>query len=161
MAMDRLLYLTAIALSLGELFVFLFYLENIGLNFPLYIGTAILGGVAISILYGKAITKTNAALLALAFFFAGMVFVRESEQLTFFNIIGSLLLLLTVVYSYAGKSLGNYTPIDYAKIFILPIYFLEPYVKTLIAILRSFSKGVTGEKAVNQEILRGSLMALV
>src|SRR3989344_4702534 len=159
---NRILILGAVTLLLGLLFDFLFYYaEGLGLNFLIYIVLISLAGLALSALYGRSLNWSNKILIILSILFAGMVFIRSSELLTFFNVLGSLLLLLTVVYSYAGKKLEEYLLVDYAKVFLLPFSFLKPLYKTAGDFINTLFSGFFGENSTHKQILRGIVLAVI
>ena len=95
--MTQPLFLGGAALLLGILHTFLFFDGLFGLNYPVFIFCTIVMGLVLSHVYGRTLASDLFVLLSLGMFFAVMVFVRASELLTFFNIIGSLFIFLIAI----------------------------------------------------------------
>ena len=108
---EKLQWIGVIAISLGIIQNVTFWGEGAGLNFPLFI-LLILGAFwFLNRKYNGKINKTTAILSLLVVFFSVMVFVRSSILLTFFNIVGTGLLLLIIVNSQIGKSSKSIFPL--------------------------------------------------
>lgn len=146
------------ALFLGVLFVFLFYKQGIGLNYPLYILSITVFGLLLTRLYQRQLERMQYAVIGAGLFFSAMVFVRSSDPLSFFNVLGSLLLLLVTVETFTGKKLRAFATGDYLGVIFLPLRFVAPFFETL-PLITSFQK-VSARNPKTKEILRGSLMAV-
>jgi hypothetical protein len=155
----KVLALGGASLLLGVIFTSLFYEQWIGFNYPLFVFLITLCGVKLAYLFQRTIDKQLYVLIGLALFFAVMVFVRESILLTFFNVLGSLLLLLVVMSSLTGKHIKQFLPLDYLKVFFLPFRFILPFFSTLGDI--SSLRKVAGESSASKEVIRGSIMAAI
>jgi hypothetical protein len=92
-------------------------------------------------------------------FFAGMVFYRASEMLTFFNILASLLLGFLVFGLKGIERIKKYIPKDYLKTFFMPLFFIRPLLSALskLVSLRSYA----GNHKSYPEIIRGSIMGVI
>ena len=155
----KILVLGAVSLVLGVAFTILFYEQEPGLNFSIFAVLVVCSGLFLAYLFSRHIEREHYALMLCALFFSSMVFVRSSELLTFFNALGSLLLLLIVVGTFAGKHIKAYIPLDYIKAPFLPLRFIGPFFETFGEMLSL--RRISGDRSVTKEIIRGSLMALV
>jgi hypothetical protein len=156
------LFLSVVALILGFVFTVLFFNEGLGINVLLMVGLVISGGLCIADIYGKKLDPTSAYLIAPVIFFAGMVFVRASALLTFFNVLGCILLLLIILRSYSGKTLLEYLPLDYFKTFLVPFLFLAPMFETIGDTFSTvFNLRTVSSNPRTREIVRGVLMSVV
>jgi len=156
---SKTLILGGAALSLGAIFQILFYEQEIGFNFSLFAVCVVACGLLLAYMFSRPMKREQHVLVILALFFASMVFVRSSEMLTFFNVLGSFLLLLIAVSTYTGKNITTYLFGDYAKVIFLPLRFIGPFFETFLEIVSLSSLG--GDHSRRKEIIRGSLMAVV
>lgn len=148
-----------IALLLGTLFVGLFFEQGIGLNFPLYVYAATLGGLLLAYEYKRPPCTSHCVVIGSALFFSTMVFIRASDLLSFFNVLASVLLLFIGVELFAGKQLRAFLFVDYIKTVFLPFRFIVPFFETFPAVI-SF-RNISGEGGRTREIIRGSFMAIL
>lgn len=155
----KILLLAAVSLALGVLWTYLFYKQNIGLNFSIFMILVGGGGVLLARVFSLQLGRGVYALIAASLFFSSMVFVRSSELLSVFNVLGSLSLFLLVGSVLGGKQLRSFLPIDYVKVFFLPLRFLAPFWTTFSEIISLNRIAKEGTRA--REILRGSLMAAI
>ncbi|MCK9352192.1 MAG: DUF4173 domain-containing protein [Candidatus Paceibacterota bacterium] len=155
----RLYLIGAVSLILGLLFVILFYNQEIGLNYSLFMAAVALAGLWLARSFSRKIGLEQYAIVAAGMFFASMVFVRSSELLTVLNVLGSVFLLLTGVKLFAGGSLRMFSPFDYIKVPTLPFSFIGPFFETFSEIVAL--KKLPGDTAKTREIVRGSFMAIV
>lgn len=155
----KILLLAATSLALGVLWTYLFYKQNIGLNFSIFMLMVAAGGVLLSRVFARPLGAGVYTLIGASIFFSSMVFVRSSELLTLFNMLGSLLIFLLVGSVLAGKRLRSFLPLDYVKVFFLPLRFLATFWTTFSEIISLNRIAREGTRA--REILRGSLMAAV
>src|SRR3989344_8674156 len=156
---EKLQWIGVIAISLGIIQNVIFWGEGAGLNFPLFI-LLILGAFwFLNRKYNGKINKTTAILSLLVVFFSVMVFVRSSILLTFFNIVGTGLLLLIIVNSQIGKKFKEYLPFDYLKIFILPLYFIPSFFEKLSELFAL--KKLEKYSPKTKEVIRGTIIALI
>lgn len=153
------LTLGAASLLLGVIFVVLFYEHEPGINVFFFAALIVGCGLALSRLFSRYFSVGHYILMTLALVLVFMVFVRSSELLTFFNVLGSALLLLIVAGSFVGKKIRAFLPVDYFLIPFLPFRFLRPFLKTFFEIVSLYKK--PGENAQRKEIIRGSLMAVI
>jgi hypothetical protein len=153
------LILGGAALFLGIVFTTLFYEQEIGLNFSLFAICVVACGILLANMFSRPMKRGEYVPIILALFFSSMVFVRSSEMLTFFNVLGSFLLLLIAISTYTGKNITTYLFGDYAKIPFLPFRFIGPFFETFLEIVSLSSLG--GDHSRRKEIIRGSLMAFV
>jgi hypothetical protein len=149
----------AAALFLGVLHTYLFFSEMIGLNYPLFIIAALLCGLVLSRVFGRRLTRDTYVLIGFAIFFSSMVFVRESELLTFFNILGSILLVFIVVDQFSGKQLQSFLIKDFLSAATLPFRCIGPFFETAPMLL-SFRNDAM-ETTKKKEIVRGIIMAAI
>lgn len=147
------------SLLLGILFVFLFYKQAVGLNYPLFIWSIAILGLLLARLYQHQLARTEYLLVLGGVFFSVMVFVRSSDPLSFFNVLGSLLLLLVAVETFTGKKLRTFVTGDYLAVVFLPLRFIAPFFETFPRVI-AFQK-VSSENPRMREIVRGSFMAVV
>jgi len=155
----KVLFLGAISLVLGVAFVFLFYKQGLGLNYSLFITGVAAVGLLLARVFSRRLEREQYVVITAGVFFSIMVFVRSSELLTFFNILGSVLLLLVAVKMFAGGRLRTFVAGDYLKVLFLPFSFIGPFFETFPAIVSL--KKVPGGDSRRKEIIRGSLMSVV
>lgn len=159
----NLFILCAGAVLLGFLHTILFWGQNIGLNFFLFVLFIILVGGVLNEQFHKKIDQGATILILPILFFALMVFVRSSMLLTFFNVLGCVLLLFIVARSYSGRKLVDFLPWDYLKVLFIPFSFIVPFFQTVLdffVALFSFRKN-KGANLHTKEIVRGTAMAVV
>ncbi len=147
------------ALLLGVMFTTLFFEKSLGGNVPLFFFLVVVVGLFLTRLFSKKIEKSHVLLLVLALFFSFMVFVRSSMLLTFFNGVGTVLLLFIVVSSFSGQTIKKYVLGDFIRVVLLPVRFIKPFFDTLAEIF-VFRKNAD-DKNRYKEIVRGSFLALV
>ncbi len=153
------LFLGGTSLLLGCLYVFLFFEKSIGLNYPLFLTLVITAGLFLSHIFLKKLNRERYVILAVAVFFSLMVYVRSSELLTFFNVIGSLLLIFISIGLFNEKPFKTYLIGDYFNVALLPFRFLKAFFKTLPSILALKNFSIRNPRT--KEIIRGTLMASV
>jgi hypothetical protein len=145
------------ALLLGILFVWLFYKESLGLNFPLFLFIVSLSALLLARVFSKDILREQYALIGAGLFFSCMVFVRSSALLTFFNVLGSLLLLLLAIRTLSGKHIRSLQTRDYLAVVLIPFQFIGPSFETFPQIYSLANRKY--DKSRTREIVRGSIMA--
>jgi hypothetical protein len=150
--------LGAASLVLGVVCVFLFYEQGLGVNYPLFVGLVVAFGLLLAETFSRRLEQGHYAVIGTGVFFSFMVFVRSSELLTFYNILGSVLLLLIAVSIFQGKPLQSFFLIDYAKVLFLPFRFIAPFFEIFPAIV-SIKTSSRSER--RREIVRGSFMAII
>ena len=156
---SKVLLLGIASLILGIVFVLLFYGQDLGLNYSLFLPLIAMIGLLLARVFSRPLLREYYAIILAGIFFSSMVFVRASEMLTFFNILGSLLLLLVVVMMFTGKRIRSFALSDYLKVFFLPLRFIRPFFETFSAIVSI--KKVSDGNARTKEIIRGSIMASI
>ncbi len=155
----RVLVLGAFALFLGIANVFLFYMHGVGVNYPLFFGLVTLCALALVRVYARHVEPYLYFLVGLVLIFATMVFVRESDFLTFLNVLAPIILSFIPVSAFTGKPLRSYVPESYIKALFVPFRFIGPLFDTIPEIL-SFGNSLSGHPKA-KEIIRGSFMAAV
>ena len=155
----RVLLLGGVALLLGIIGTALFFDHGLGLNYPLFVLLASCGGFLLTRVFSRKVTGEQYLLVALALFFAGMVYLRSSDLLTFFNMVGSFALLLLLTETFVGKKLKAFFPFDYVKSAFLPLQFIGPFFTTVIDILSLGRVKGDGGSRKRKEIIRGIIMA--
>ncbi len=153
------LLLSAAALFLGALHTYLFFSEMIGLNYLLFIIAALLCGLVLSHVFGRQIPRDTYLLLLFAVFFASMVFIRESELLTFFNILGSILLIFIAIDQFSGKQLRCFLIKDFLSAATLPFRCIGTFFETAPTLFSFRNYAVHSTK--KKEIVRGIIMATI
>lgn len=143
---------------LGVACVFLFYEQGLGLNYPLFITLVVASGLLLAETFSRRLERGHYAVIAAGVFFSLMVFVRSSEMLTFFNVLGSVALLLIAVSLFEGKRLQSFFLVDYAKVPFLPFRFIAPFFETFPSVVSIKTSPDTAKK---REIVRGSFMAVI
>lgn len=159
----NLLLLVAVALVLGLAYMVLFFEQHAGVNFPILILLMIAGGLIVADRFQKKTDTPSSMLFIPIVFFAIMVFMRASPLLSMFNILGSLLLLGIVLRSYVGKSIVEYLPVDYLKVFLLPFRFIVPLWNTLTDTVSGVfnASAAYKERTQTRQIVRGVFMSVV
>ena len=155
----KILSLGIISLILGVIFVALFYEQGFGLNYSLFMAMVVAVGLLLARVFSRRLEGEQYAVIAAGLFFSSMVFVRSSEPLTFFNVLGSLLLLLVAVQMFAGGHMRSFVAGDYLKVLFLPFSFIRPFFETFTVII--FPKKLSETHPRIKEIIRGSLMSAV
>ncbi len=155
---NKILLLGAAALILGTTFVFLFYEREIGLNYSIFIILIATLGLLLARLFSRHLMREHYAVVVTGVLLSLMVFLRSSELLTFFNILGSSFLFLIAVLMFAGKSVHTFVTVDYVKAFFVPLRFVGSFFETFPAIVSL--QNVTSENSRRKEVVRGSLMSL-
>ncbi len=151
--------LGAAALILGVAFVSLFYDQELGLNYSLFIALIVALGLFLARVFSRHISGYHYGIMAAGIFFSSMVTVRSGELLSAYNVLGSLLLLLIAVGIFRGKPLRAFLASDYLKVVFLPLRFIPPFFENFLAILSL--KSVSGDNARRKEIIRGSIMSAI
>lgn len=152
------LFLIAISLFLGILHAYLFNEGLIGLNYPVFILGTIATGLWVLQMHTRKIETMHQVILILSLFFGMMVFVRSSELLTFFNIIGSLLLLLLAIDLSSGKQMRTYVVQDFFNLVLLPFRFIIPFFQTISRAVSLNDFSIQNPKT--KEVVRGIAFAI-
>ena len=155
--------LGGVAILLGIAHNMLFFGQSLGINFFAFTMLVLAGGCIVARRFERKIDTQTLFLILPILFFALMVFVRSSLLLTFFNVIGSILLLFILARSYAGKHLKDFLPWDYLRIFFLPFAFVLPFFRTVLDFfVEIFAlRKVSDNHPQAKEILRGTVMAVI
>ncbi len=155
----KVLFLVFSAVILGTSFVFLFFDRGIGINFPIYFFLIVAFALLLSRVFLRPFTWSHYGVISLGMFFALMVFVRSSELLTFFNVVGSLTLLLVAIMLFAKGKLRSLVLGDYLRTLFLPLRFIQPLFETISEIITL--KYISQKNAKIKELIRGSVMAAI
>lgn len=134
----KLLWLTA--LFLGWCLDFLFWRQNLGLNFPVYVVLSLAVGLVLLHLDGKRIAPGASALLPLILFFAGMSFLRAEPLTVGMSVILTLLLMALLAVNFVDGDWIRHTLLDHA------IGFLRLALSTLVRPLL-FNSDIQKERA--------------
>lgn len=163
MKINDLFLLVGGAAVLGIVHNVLFYDQSLGINFFLFAALILVLGWGLSKTFGKNVQRSAYVVALPLLFFAGMVFVRSSALLTFFNVIAVILLLGVIVRSQTEKSLREFLPLDYLKILLLPFKFIKPFFRVLFTFFAEISgmRKMVKEHPRMYEIVRGTSMALI
>src|SRR3990167_4795992 len=123
----------AASLGLGLIFNWLFFEKMVGISYPLFIAVTLLSYFGLSLYFKTQLTKSAWVLGIAILVLAGFVAIRESDFLSFLNIVTSFLLLLVLASFGSARKLGEFEIIDYFKaIFILPFQFIAS-IPTVVA----------------------------
>lgn len=147
------------SLVLGVASAFLFFKHGFGLNYTVFVFMVVSFGLFLAQLFGIKIRREHYTVIFMGLFFSVMVYIRSGELLTFYNFLGSSLLLLLAVVLFTGKQLHALVFTDYLKTPFIPFRFIVPFLETLRS-LCSFENlfVVSGRK---REVIRGTIMALI
>lgn len=155
---SRLVVTLLFALALGIAFDYLFFDQALGVNYPVWIGSFIVGTLLLFPDRIAAAGERGRLFLGGSFLFAVLVFVRESDLLTALNILASLGLLALGIESLAGKPVRRYAVVEYILTALLPLKCF-PYFFIGMEELTALGAGV--EKRSNlARALKGLLVAL-
>lgn len=147
------------SLVLGMVFTWLFYGQQLGLNYPLFLILVVSFGLLLARTFSHRLTREHCAVIGAGLLFSSMVFVRSSELLTFFNVLGSVLLFLIAMRMLMGRHIRTFMTSDYLKVLFLPFHFIGPFFETFTAIISL--KNIAGDNARTREVVRGSIMAVI
>ncbi len=157
--MNKLLQLIGVSIALGLINNILFFDQDLGLNFPIFIACVLAAGWLLTRKQGEKISRTNATLSMCALFFAIMVCVRSSVLLTVFNVVGCALLLLILAQTFLGKKIKEYVPNDYLYIFLVPFAAVSGFFRTMTEFFE-FRK-ISNPNSKTPEVIRGVVYAIL
>ena len=157
--LERTLLFALVSLGMGSLADLLFFEKLPGISFPLYV-VLTLGVVFLSAyLQGRKLPRTALYMVPLLLFFSGMVFVRASELLVFFNVVLSLYLLTLFVALIFKPRLDFYKFKEYLSVpFRVPLQALGK-VKAGLAPLVARNSFMVKHQAL-PGVLRGVVIAV-
>lgn len=119
--LNRIVVTPLFALALGIVFEFLFFDQALGVNYPLWIGSFIVGTLLLFPDRLVSMDRRGKLFLGGSFLFAALIMVRESALLTALNILASLGLLALGLESVAGRPVRRYALIEYITTVFLPL----------------------------------------
>jgi hypothetical protein len=150
--------IVGVSLALGGLFDQLFFEQEPGLAFPVYV-LGLVGGIFGLAHYLGHRLQAAAWWLALPLTgFAVMVAVRASEPLTLLNLLACLLLLLLIAKVAFRRRLTDLRVGDYLRVPFLPLQFFEPMTRTLGEIITTHK--VIRTKPLTGQIIKGIAITL-
>lgn len=155
---NRLVAILLFAFASGVAFEYLFPGQALGVNYPVFLGTFIVGMLLFFPERIVSAGRRTMFFLGGSFLFALMVFVRESELLTVLNVLASLGLLALGIESLAGRPVRRYVVVEYIATAFLPLKCF-PYFFLGMGELTALGAAV--EKRSNlARALKGLLIAL-
>src|SRR3989344_746174 len=117
--------LVVASLALGLIFNWLFYDKLVGISYPLFIAVTLISYFGLSSYFKTTPNSSSWQVGIVILILASFVAIRESEFLSFLNVVTSLSLLLVLASFRNGRKLWDFEIIDYLKaIFILPFQFI-------------------------------------
>jgi hypothetical protein len=147
------------AFMLAIIFDYFFYGKALGVSFPLFVCLAFFSLFFLARKFKIRLKKTALLLAIPLFFFAFMVFFRESLLLTSLNVIASIGVSILIVQSIQGKNLINFFISDYIITIVrLPFRFLSQGVRMMQAFVRSIKP--LRNKNTTIQVIAGIFMAL-
>lgn len=102
-----------VALLLGWAFNFLFWKKPVGVNFAIFLGVCLLGGLALLISTGFKPARKSLLLALPAIFFSLVSFTRQEPLTHWLALAGALLALGLLATSYLGGRWAQYSLLDY------------------------------------------------
>lgn len=109
------------AFILGVLVDYLFYGKPLGISFFVFISLLLIFSLTLAKKFGQKLPKIRYCLLLPIILFSAMLFCRSSSFLTFFNVWGSLFLIILFLALFLEKSLLDFNLLEY---FIVPLGFV-------------------------------------
>lgn len=148
-----------VALILGLLFNYCFFDKQIGISFFVYIVLLLAGLFGMLWFFNIAYNKAVLWYLPLIVFFSGMIAIRDSMFLLFWNFVVTIGLLILMSHHLTGKSLKDYLLFDYVKTaFLLP---LKSLAKSFSAIGRMLTVGKgLKENQKSSQVIKGIVITL-
>ncbi len=140
---------------LACVFDYFFIWKPLGLSFSIFVLLIGISVVILTHLLRHHLSRDVVLLFALAMFFAVAVAIRSNALLTVLNVFGTLLLLLLITEVSIRGSIKDFSPIDYLKVFALPIAYLISAVDTVMSVRLPFATPMHTE---SKQILRGVLI---
>ncbi|HEU0291343.1 MAG TPA: DUF4173 domain-containing protein [Anaerolineales bacterium] len=105
--------LLGLVLLLGWSFDFLFWKQDVGVNFPIFITLCLLGGLVWLLSHGTRPARSSLLLLLPLLFFAAVAFLRQEPLTTFLAFVFTLIAAGLFASSYAGGRWPLYGLTDY------------------------------------------------
>lgn len=150
--------LLGVSAVFGVLFDYFFYEKPFGIAFPLYVALGLIAFLGLAALFHRRLHGWTAALLLSIVFFAVMVSVRASPQLTALNLGLTLYLGILTVREFIGHRLSDHTITDYLWAVFDPLGYLHHSRKTVTTALEA--AGIGKDKQVTGQIARGLGLAI-
>ncbi len=159
----QLLLVAVASLFLGVVWDVLFFGKMPGISFVIYVGLLLAGFYFFADFLGLSFYKTTSRslkLLALPIvFFSLMLAIRDSNFLSFWNVVAALGLLLIFAGSVVGRSLKDYRLFDFLKTAVeLPLRYLAAGLGSLAQLI-SIGKRAKDRESTAQ-ILKGLVVTL-
>lgn len=150
--------LLGVSVLFGVLFDYFFYEKPLGIAFPLYVGLGLIAFLGLAALFRRRLHGWTAPLLLSIAFFAVMVSVRASPQLTALNLGLTLYLGILTVREFSGHRLSDHTITEYLWAVFDPLGYLRHSRKTVTTALEA--AGIGKDKQVAGQIIRGLGLAI-
>jgi hypothetical protein len=150
------------SLTLGLLFNFFFYGQQLGIAFFIYCGLLLSITFYLLTYYRHKISTSLAAVACLVLFFSAMAFVRASGFLTLLNVAFVLYLLLLIVSlaRMPQARLNNYASQDYVLgVLQLPFRFIGEFINLATQLISS-GQEIRQSKHSTTPVIRGVLLSL-
>jgi len=157
-ALARISAVIVVSLVLGFGFDYLFIDRALGIGFPLYIIFIILGLLLLATTFQKQINKRIIWLMIPLGFFSLMIFVRSNGLLHAIDIIATIIILLIIAKLIPKGRIKNLLTKDYFKILLLPLWFIEPFFKTISDLIKLFA--VSKNQKIISKISKGVIIAI-
>ncbi|MBI2426718.1 MAG: DUF4173 domain-containing protein [Candidatus Kerfeldbacteria bacterium] len=150
--------LLGVSVLFGILFDYFFYGKPLGIAFPLYVALGLIAFLVLAALFERRLRAWTAALLLAIAFFAVMVSVRASLQLTALNLGLTLYLAILTVREFIGHRLSDHTVTDYIWTVFDPLGYLHHSRTTVTTALEA--AGVGKDSRITGQIVRGLGLAI-
>ncbi|HSE34963.1 MAG TPA: DUF4173 domain-containing protein, partial [Candidatus Paceibacterota bacterium] len=145
------------ALGLGVLVPVLFYLEELGVNLPIFSSAVIATAFLVARVFRREVPREICALAVLALIFSAWFAIRASELLLFFNFVFAGFLGLLAVGALASGTLRELQPVQYFHTIFLPFRFMTPFFRTFSSVIAAaFGAREDGK---GREVIRGVFLA--
>lgn len=151
--------MAAAALALGLIFDYFFFQKQVGISFFIYVCLLLL--MLFSLLRAFKVSYNKIALWYIVpiVFFSGMVAVRDSGFLLFWNLIITFGLLLLLSHHLAGRNIKSCLFSDYLKTaFLLPLKILGKSFGSIVKMLAVRKGAIEYRKA--SQVTKGILITL-
>lgn len=152
--------ISVFALLLGVLFDYLFYGKSLGVSFFVFVAILISLSLIVAKKLGKRFTRDQWFLVLGALVLSGTVFVRASSFLTFFNVWGSIYLVLLFFFLFLEHPLSSFPVLKYL---VAPFSFVKGSflsgarsLEQLLGILRDKKRFGSSEF---QSVVKGVVLA--
>lgn len=140
------------AAAVGILADYLFYQKSIGISFLLFNLIIVIFSVLLANRFGQKISKIQAFFLISILFFSTETFIRASGFLTFFNVLGSVYLLIIFFALFRDKDILDFNFLRYV---FSPLFFLSASFFGSSKFIAKYKKAFPEDKKVGHVKIRG------